>query len=90
MNLNLLAGLSNKRRTFDMIKEYMSTSPVLHAQRREASFKLYIAAKEKIISAILIQEDDGKEYVIISGRRLLDPKIMPILKVMFVIVLCLW
>jgi len=54
MNLNL----PTKRAT-SKIKEYLSTS-VLHASRR-ASLKLYTATKEKIISDILTQEDDGKE-----------------------------
>ena len=52
----------------------MSTSPVLHAPKRGVPFKLYIAAEENIIGAILTQEDEGKEYVIAYlGRRLLDP-----------------
>jgi hypothetical protein len=53
----------------------MSTPPILHAPRRGVSFKLYIAAEEKIIGAILTQEDEDKEYVIAYlGHRLLDPK----------------
>ena len=53
----------------------MSTSPVLHAPKRGVPFKLYIAAEENIIGAILTQEDEGKEYVIAYlGRRLLDPE----------------
>jgi hypothetical protein len=36
---------------------------------------LYIAAEEKIIRAVLTQEDKGKEYVIAYlGRHLLDPE----------------
>jgi hypothetical protein len=60
---------------FEKIKEYMSKPPVLHAPKRGVPFKLYIAAEEKIIGAILTQEDKGKEYVIAYlGRRLLDPE----------------
>jgi hypothetical protein len=28
------------------------------------SFRLYIAAQEKVIGAVLAQEDSGKEYII--------------------------
>ena len=53
----------------------MSTPQVLHAPRRGSPFKLYIVAEEKIIGAVLTQEDEGKEYVIAYlGRRLLDPE----------------
>jgi len=53
----------------------LSTSPVLHAPKRGVPFKLYIVAEEKIIGAVLTQEDEGKEYVIAYlGRRLLDPE----------------
>jgi hypothetical protein len=62
-----------QREAFEKIKEYLSTPPVLRAPRRGVSFKLYIAAEEKIIGAILTQEDKGKEYVIAYlGRCLLD------------------
>jgi hypothetical protein len=53
----------------------LSTPPVLRAPRRGVPFKLYIAAEEKIIGAVLTQEDEGKEYVsAYLGRCLLDPK----------------
>jgi hypothetical protein len=53
----------------------MSTPPVLRAPRRGVLFKLYIAPEEKIIGAVLTQEDKGKEYVIAYlGLRLLDPE----------------
>jgi hypothetical protein len=64
-----------QQETFEKIKEYLSTPPVLRAPRRGVPFKLYIAAEEKIIGAILTQEDEGKEYIIsYLGRRLLDPE----------------
>jgi hypothetical protein len=53
----------------------MLMPPVLRAPRRGVSFKLYIAAEDKIIGAILTQEDEGKEYVIAYlGHHLLDPE----------------
>ena len=58
-----------------MIKEYLSIPLVLRAPRRGVPFKLYIAAEEKVIGAVLTQEDKSKEYVIAYlGRRLLDPE----------------
>jgi hypothetical protein len=66
---------AEQQAAFEKIKEYLSTPSVLRAPRREVPFKLYIAAKEKIIGAVLTQEDKGKEYVIAYlGRRLLDPE----------------
>jgi hypothetical protein len=72
MNLNSLGG---QQEAFEKIKEYLSTPPVLCALRRGVPFKLYIAAEEKIIGAVLTQEDEGEEYVIAYlGRRLHDPE----------------
>ena len=66
---------AKQQEAFKKIKEYLSTSPVLCAPRRGVPFKLYIAAEEKVIGAVLTQEDDGKEYVIAYlGCLLLDPE----------------
>ena len=51
----------------------MSSQPVLKAPRRGVPFKLYIAAEDKVIGAVLTQEIEGKEYVVTYiGRRLID------------------
>jgi len=66
---------AKQQEAFEKIKEYLSTPSVLRAPRRRVPFKLYIAAEEKVIGAVLNQEDEGKEYVIAYlGRRLLDPE----------------
>jgi hypothetical protein len=66
---------AEQQKTFEKIKEYMSTPQVLRAPRRGVPFKLYIAAEDKIIGAVLTQDDEGKEYVIAYlGRRLLEPE----------------
>jgi hypothetical protein len=53
----------------------LSTPPVLRAPRKGVLFKLYIAVEDKVIGAVLTQEDEGKEYVITYlGRCLLDPE----------------
>jgi hypothetical protein len=66
---------AEQQEAFEKIKEYLSTPPVLRAPRRGVPFKLYIAAEEKIIGAVLTQEDKGKEYVIAYlGCCILDPE----------------
>jgi hypothetical protein len=62
-----------QQEAFDKIKEYLSTPPVLGAPRRGIPFKLYVAAEEKVIGAMLTQGDNRKEHVIVyTGRHLLD------------------
>ena len=66
---------AKQQEAFEKIKEYLSTPPVLRAPRRGVPFKLYIAAEEKVIGAVLTQEDEGKEYVIAYlDHRLFDPE----------------
>ena len=42
-----------QQEAFEKINEYLSTPPVLRAPRRGVPFKLYIAAEEKVIGAVL-------------------------------------
>ena len=66
---------AKQQEAFEKIKEYLSTPLVLRAPRRGVPFKLYIAAEEKVIGAVLTQEDEGKEYVIAYlGRHLFYPE----------------
>jgi hypothetical protein len=52
---------------------YLSSPPVLKAPRREVPFKLYVAAEDEIIGAVLTQETEGKEYIITYlSQRLID------------------
>jgi hypothetical protein len=47
--------------------------PVLQAPKVGNPFKMYIGAQEQVIGAILLQEEDGKEFpVAYVSRRLLD------------------
>ena len=51
----------------------MSSPPVLKAPRRGVPFKLYVAAEDKVIGAVLTQETEGKECIIIYlNGRLID------------------
>jgi hypothetical protein len=56
-----------------MIKEYLMSPPVLQALKAENPFKVYIAVKECVIGAVLLQEEDGKEFLVAYvSRHLLD------------------
>jgi hypothetical protein len=47
--------------------------PVLLAPKTENPFKTYIAMQERVIGAVLLQEEDGKEFPIAYvSQRLLD------------------
>ena len=56
-----------------MIKNYLCTPSVLKAAKHKEPFRLYIAAEEGVIGAVLTQETIGKEHAITYlSRRLLD------------------
>jgi ribonuclease HI len=62
-----------QREAFEKITEYLMPPPVLRAPKTRNPFKMYIAAQEWIIGAVLLQEEDGKEFpVAYVSRRLLD------------------
>ena len=61
---------ADQQHAFDEIKKYLSTPPVLSTP---IPFRLYVAAEDGIIGAVLTQEVNGKEYIITYlSRRLLD------------------
>ena len=49
---------------FEKMKVYLSSPPVPRASRRGVPFRLYVAAEDKVIGAILTQETEDKEYFI--------------------------
>jgi hypothetical protein len=62
--------------TFEEIKEYLSTPPVLKAPQSGVPFRLYIAAENDVIGVVLIQETEGKDHIITYvSQRLLDAEI---------------
>ena len=62
-----------QQEAFEKIKVYLSSPPVLKAPRRGVPFRLYVAAEDKVIGAVLTQETEGKEYIITYlSRRLTD------------------
>ena len=62
---------AEQQESFEKIKNYLSSPPVLKAPKRGIPFRLYVAAEDKIIGAILTQEIEGKEYIITYLSRLL-------------------
>jgi hypothetical protein len=68
-----LGGGAEQQEAFEKIKEYLVSPPVLRALKVENPFKMYIAAQEWGIGVVLLQEEDGKEFLIAyMSRRLLD------------------
>jgi ribonuclease HI len=72
MRPNLLGG-AKQQATFDQIKHYLSTLPVLRAPKSAALFRLYIVVQEDVIGVVLTQEFEAKENIITYvSTRLLD------------------
>src|SRR6187551_658879 len=64
---------AKQQEAFEKIKEYLSSPPVLRAPKRGVPFRLYVAAEDRTIGAVLTQEIGNKEYVIAYvSRRLID------------------
>jgi hypothetical protein len=62
-----------QREAFEKINEYLMSPPVLSALKAGNPFKMYIAMQEWVIGAVLLQEEDGKEFpVAYVSRHLLD------------------
>jgi hypothetical protein len=62
MMSTLLGG--RQQETFDLIKNYLSSAPVLKAPKVGVSFRLYIVVGDKIGGDVLTQETEGKEHVV--------------------------
>jgi hypothetical protein len=58
---------------FDFIRKYLSLAPVLKVSQPGVSFRLYIAAEDKVIRVVLTQETKGKEHMVTYlSQRLVD------------------
>jgi hypothetical protein len=55
---------AEQQEAFDLIRKYLFLAPVLKAPQVGVPFRLYIAAEDKVIGAILTQETGGKEHVL--------------------------
>ena len=66
-----------QQKTFEEIKEYIKSPPVLVPPQQGKPFKLYVLADSQTIGSALIQEFEGKERVVFYlSRILLDPRVM--------------
>jgi ribonuclease HI len=64
---------ANQQCAFDDIKRYLSSPPVMKAPMVGILFRLYIAADDAVIGAVLTQVMEGKEHIIIYlSRHLID------------------
>jgi hypothetical protein len=64
---------TEQQEAFDLIKNYLSSAPVLKAPKIGVPFRLYIAAEDKVIGVVLTQEAEEKEHVVTYlSRRLVD------------------
>jgi phosphoribosylaminoimidazole (AIR) synthetase len=68
-NIDLLG--EEQHEAFDLIKNYLSSASVLKALKVGVSFMLYIATEDKVIKAVLTQENEGKEHVVLKQGTLL-------------------
>jgi hypothetical protein len=50
--------------TFDEIKKYLSSPPVMKEPKARIPFQLYIVVEDSVIGAVLMQVMDGKEHII--------------------------
>jgi hypothetical protein len=64
---------AEQQEAFEKIKEYLMSPPVLRAQKVRNPFKMYIVVQEWVIGVVLLQEEDGMEFLVAYvSRRLLD------------------
>jgi hypothetical protein len=55
---------AEQREAFEKSKEYLVSPLMLRALKAGNQFKMYIAAQERVIGAVLLQEEDGKEFLV--------------------------
>jgi hypothetical protein len=64
-----------QQKAFDEIKQYMKEAPVLVPPQLDKPFMLYVVADTQTIGSALIQEFEGKEWIVAYlSRKLLDPE----------------
>jgi hypothetical protein len=55
-------GRAEQREVSEKIKEYLMSPPVLRAPKAGYPFKMYNVEQERVIRAVLLQEEDGKVF----------------------------
>jgi hypothetical protein len=51
---------AEQQEAFNLIKNYLSSAPVLKATKAGVPSMLYIASEDKVIKIVLTQETEGK------------------------------
>jgi hypothetical protein len=51
---------------FECIKEYLTRPPVLRAPKEGEAFKLYVAATDKVLGAVLTQDNAETRYTLVE------------------------
>jgi hypothetical protein len=69
MRRSSLGGGAEQREAFEKIKEYLVSPPTVRAPKVRNPLKMYIAAQEWVIGAVLLQEEDGKEFLVAYVSR---------------------
>jgi hypothetical protein len=54
--------VAEQQEAFEKIKQYLMSPPVLRAPKVEKPFKMYIAVQERVIGAVLLQEEDARGF----------------------------
>jgi hypothetical protein len=64
---------AEERIALDKIKKYLMMPPVLRAPQTHKRFRLYIAAQERVIGMVLVQQESNKEFIVaFASQRLVD------------------
>ena len=73
---------ADQQEDFEKIKKYLSSPPVLKAPKRGIPFRLYVAAEDKIIGAVLTQETEEKNILshMLADDLLMRKHGIPLLK----------
>jgi hypothetical protein len=82
---------AEQQEAFEKIKEYLVSPLMLRAPKVGNPFKMYITAQERVIGAILLQEEDGKEFLVAYvSRCLLDAETRYVFmeKTLLIFILC--
>jgi hypothetical protein len=64
MRRNSVGGGVEQREAIKKIKEYLMSPLMLRAPKARNQFKTYIAAQERVSGAVLLLEEDGKEFLV--------------------------
>jgi hypothetical protein len=59
---------AEQRGALEEIKRYLTSPLVLRAPQVGKEFRIYVAAHEYVINMVLVQEDDGKDFILYTNE----------------------